>query len=328
MVLNVAISDLFYEISYWFTNPDTTGDTCRFSGWLQQFGTMSSILWITFMTYVIHQVVANPSKVDFENRMVMYQAGIWGFSFVTAFLPLTTNSYGQASGWCWIQADKDADIVWRFFIFYGPLIVILGYISYMYYQTSISIGDDKTIVRRMGLYPAILVMAWFFGLINRLVEAGGSHSFGLTCIHAFFMGMYGFWNCCAYVYTSQVRQTVFGLQGPTDTLPTKQIEMDSKRSNTDIEYSVSDDAYLSGSNPHISAQSNMTMTYTADEHERMSAMDVVYAKESSDIDISRQPHNYQGDAIEVQPDYTMGDTPDPAGSPPPMNSANSGSEKI
>merc|ERR1712157_107693 len=107
----------------------------------------------------------------------------------------------------------------------------------------------------MRLYPAILVLSWFFGLINRLVEAGGSHSFELACIHAFFMGFYGFMNCLAYIYTPQVRQTVFGWGTASDVIPkpsTSSINDDgSKQSATDFEHSLTDDPYRSGTGSNM-----------------------------------------------------------------------------
>ena len=36
-------------------------------------------------------------------------------------------------------------------------------------------------LKQMRLYPAILILTWTFGTINRIVQAAGKDVFGLVC---------------------------------------------------------------------------------------------------------------------------------------------------
>eukprot|EP00494_Astrolonche_serrata_P031915 UN32184 len=134
--------------------------------------------------------------------MPYYHGFIWTFSLITSLLPLTTESYGQSGGWCWVKDGEEVDIMWRFVIFYIPLWVAIMYIGYMYYCTYKEIGLETPIMRQVGLYPAILVFSWFFATINRIQQVADDANYGLTMTHAFlwvYTGFVIFWRMCIHL---------------------------------------------------------------------------------------------------------------------------------
>jgi len=322
LVFNVGVSDLFYEVSFWFTDPNTPSEShsCRFSGWLQQFGTLSSIMWVTCITYVIHTVVTNPARFEsITSDMWKFHAVIWSTSFFTSFLPMTTSSYGQAGGWCWVDSEP-AGIFWRFIIFYIPVWAIIGYICYIFYQSYKSLGLENRILKQMRLYPAILIVTWSFGTLNRIIQAAGEDVYGLVCLHAFLMSLYGFFNCCAYIYTPAVRESLLTACGFSAELNNTMVPMqDTVSREAEPAYDLAPvvpgkkelgGPKMSGSLDQDEDSSDIGPVNTSSFMDAnvdigvSESMNVIYAKASSD-DFKSKAAASDGRAIEVQATYEL-----------------------
>jgi len=307
LVFNVGVSDLIYETSFWFTNPATHSESaaCEFSGWLQQFGTLSSIMWVTCITYVINTIVTNPERYkSITSDMWKFHATIWPTSFITSFFPMFSSSYGQAGGWCWIDSTSWG-IFWRFALFYAPVWAIIIYISYIFYQSYRSLGGSNRILKQMRLYPAILIGTWTFGTINRIVQAAGKDVFGLVLIHAFLMSLYGFFNCLAYLYTPSVRESVLALCGYSADLNTNMVVTD-QSAKADVELSnVDEDQSSSDLGPATASSFDANVDIGVSDIQPSESFNVVYAKTGSSEEF--KPNTQDGAAIEVQATYAMGD---------------------
>jgi len=327
LVFNVAISDMCYEISFWFTTPNTHGEStkCEFSGWLQQFGTLSSVMWVTCITYVIHNVVSQPDRYQsIADDMWKFHAIIWGTSFTTSFFPMFSSSYGQAGGWCWIDSS-DWGIFWRFLVFYCPVWGIIGYILYIFYQSYKSLGLENRILKQMRLYPAILIVTWTFGTINRIVQAAGKDVFGLACIHAFLMSLYGFFNALAYLYTPVVRETVlpcwYGAEmnnamvpidksgGPKADEPAYDLEPIISNPNQPSGVQMSSGTFEESSDSMGAANTSSFMDTNVDigvsDVHPSESFNVVYAKSGSSEEFKGNNSAADGTAIEVQATYEL-----------------------
>lgn len=312
LVFNVAISDLCYEISFWFTNPDTHSEStaCEFSGWLQQFGTLSSIMWVTCITYVIHTVVTNPASYDtITSDMWKFHLVIWGTSFFTSFFPMFTDSYGQAGGWCWIDSSS-IGIFWRFLIFYCPVWGIIGYILYIFYESYRSLGIKNRILKQMRLYPAILIVTWTFGTINRIVQAAGKDVYGLVCVHAFLMSLYGFFNGLAYLYTPSVRESMFARCGYSPEMNNSMVPADTSGPKSGVQMGSStfeqDDSSDDIGPANTSSFLDTNVDIGVSDVQPSDSFNVVYAKTgSSDEFKGNNPSTNDATAIEVQATYEL-----------------------
>ncbi|GMH73443.1 hypothetical protein TL16_g06194 [Triparma laevis f. inornata] len=107
------------------------------------------------------------------------------------FLPLITDSYGNSGAWCWITTPSDDDEsdkeimesagnIWRLTLFYLPLWLAIIFNSTVYVivtktlsrVASTQASDQRPkylkMIRRLRLYPLILVFCWLGATINRI----------------------------------------------------------------------------------------------------------------------------------------------------------------
>jgi len=115
----------------------------------------------------------------------------FGLPLICMFLPLLTSSYGDTGAWCWIQTpdeNKDASMaetllnkgtIWRLFLFYLPLWIAIAFNSVVYIvvtntlarvartQASETRPKYLKMIRRLRMYPLILVFCWAGATINR-----------------------------------------------------------------------------------------------------------------------------------------------------------------
>jgi hypothetical protein len=146
----------------------------------------------------------NSSKVG--DKYGLYYHGVsWGTSVLMTILPLTTGSFGDTGGWCWIKSDTDTAVAWRFICFYILLWVAFGYNLFVYFkidqllkgiqqeqkkQGTAQTKRARTMMDQTKFYPLVLVVCYSFATINRLVETiSGSSYLWLSGLHVFFTGL-------------------------------------------------------------------------------------------------------------------------------------------
>jgi hypothetical protein len=102
----------------------------------------------------------------------------------------------------------------RFIQFYIPLWFAIIYNFKIYLQviaflkTYCERDTNHFLIRRLRLYPLILVICWSWATINRLYNFVGKEVFILNFLHIFFGSLQGFLNACVYGLTKSVRLTV------------------------------------------------------------------------------------------------------------------------
>lgn len=89
---------------------------------------MAQILWTVAIACVLHDVTVNLRMYhphEQKSLMRRFHLAVWGSALFSMLLPLTTNSYGSTGSWCWIKADRRADVdvgtMWRYLVLYCPL---------------------------------------------------------------------------------------------------------------------------------------------------------------------------------------------------------------
>jgi len=186
---------------------DGNSGTCRFQGFLIQFGSLSSIMWVVVISYCIKQVVINRNAYV-EEELWYYHIYVWTSTIILSVLPFSTDSYGPASGWCWISKE-DTGIVWRFVSFYVPLWIAGAWILWIYYRTIRQLENSMQVVlNRMKYYPMVLLITYFFATVNRIAQIFTEPIFVLACLHYFFSTLAGFFNCVVYGWTPTVRAEI------------------------------------------------------------------------------------------------------------------------
>jgi len=217
LVFYMSLADLGALFSYLLGSP-SEGGVCRFQGFIQQYFELSSIIWSAVIAFTLYRAVVKLQ--DSASLSKTYLTLGYGVPLLCAFLPLFTNSYTNTGAWCWISTQQAVGQVWRWLLFYGPLWSCIAFNAYAYYLTekkmkSMFETQDaempdkyKALIKRLKLYPLILVVCWFWATINRLQNAFNPNNevFWLYVLQVLFRSLQGLLNCVAYGLQPNVRR--------------------------------------------------------------------------------------------------------------------------
>jgi len=232
LVVMLAISDLGSGIGYFIGSPPN-GSLCTFQGIVLTYFQLSSFLWTTVIAFVLERTVCRQQGLVIEKNRKYLHLYAWGVPLILVLLPFATShkmphglaysntfegwSDSNEGAWCWIS-HGDADgigTMWRFLIFYVPLWAAMGYNLFSYSKVIITLKttlnshcEAKTpehrqkmkIVQRLRWYPALLVICWTFGTINRIQNAVQPQGpiFALYLMQAIFSSAQGLCNSMVY----------------------------------------------------------------------------------------------------------------------------------
>lgn len=123
-------------------------------------------------------------KKDFSQEFVSgysnrYMAICFGLPLILTLLPLSTDSYGDTGGWCWITQLDSQGLTWRMIQFYIPLWIVVLYNSYVYYKVYNQVKDmnagrntpeAKAMMEKIRYYPLVLIVCEFWASVNAISE--------------------------------------------------------------------------------------------------------------------------------------------------------------
>jgi hypothetical protein len=203
--------------------------------WVQalsdSFFQLASVLWTTAIAATLYMSVFLRMPADVvERKYKWFALACYGVPAVLTLLPLSDAAYGPAGGWCWIRGNKD---YWRYIQFYAPLWLAIIFNAVVYTrvvmllrrtmaaakQVSAGMGggsDDEAvhtmhaILRRLQVYPFILLVVWLPASVNRLYEsATGQQVFGLYLAQKMCSNSQGMLNALAYGLSAGVREALW-----------------------------------------------------------------------------------------------------------------------
>eukprot|EP00483_Globobulimina_turgida_P009865 UN09884 len=142
LLLWVAITDLIDAVGS-IVPVDENGTLCILQSMTKQFGDNGSLAWVVAIAWTIYHL-ANaqqiPTKPELNRSLKKMHVVIWTITIITTILPLTTNSYGVAGGWCWIKDETTVGTMWRYVLFYVPLWICIIYMIVVYAKVWEKIG--------------------------------------------------------------------------------------------------------------------------------------------------------------------------------------------
>eukprot|EP00455_Lapot_gusevi_P037867 TRINITY_DN4247_c0_g1_i3.p1 TRINITY_DN4247_c0_g1~~TRINITY_DN4247_c0_g1_i3.p1 ORF type:complete len:297 (-),score=46.43 TRINITY_DN4247_c0_g1_i3:43-933(-) len=215
MVLYISICDVLFSIGHFLGDlPD--GPACHFQSYLISFFEIASMFWVVMIARTLQRVFLM-GETDVEKYEQQYHAFCWGFALVLVLLPETTSSYGPSGAFCWIKNDTSGT-TWRFLQFYVWLWTSIIFIVWVYYRIQrhySSIEDQSSqdastaarqkMMQRMKLYPATLIICYFFATINRLYSIFSPEpNFTLFVLHTIFASSKGFFNSMIYGFSGNI----------------------------------------------------------------------------------------------------------------------------
>ena len=143
--------------------------------------------------------------------------------FFITLLPLTTKSYGEAEGWCWLKPDE-YQLLWRIGSFYAILVVIVIFNIWSYWKITTEINyeiellessvheitDRQRLFKRFSLYPLVIVICYFPILCKRIYDLfdGSENLLWLTLLAGAASSLIGFLNAIVYGLTNNVKDTI------------------------------------------------------------------------------------------------------------------------
>lgn len=220
----MCLWNALYESTYAFgKNRHDHQHSCNLLAVLDQAGAIGVILWNfnlsteLFVTVVLHgKMKSNIMTSLLANKFIVKHVfaivGITIFSLV----PLAADQYGQVGSFCWIKENSDNDDAFRFAFFYGPLWIVVVWEVFVYFQivrvfrslqelgilTSGYAEKANKVLNALGLYPLMLMLAWFFPTINRIQNSADRNDpvYWLYMAQAVSMHLQGLMFACVFFF--------------------------------------------------------------------------------------------------------------------------------
>mmetsp|Transcript_20750 Transcript_20750/g.42073 ORF Transcript_20750/g.42073 Transcript_20750/m.42073 type:complete len:275 (+) Transcript_20750:3-827(+) len=196
--------------------PEDRCGPCMFQAYLVSIFNLASVLWTACIGHCLYRAVRH-HDMDVQRFEIRYHIFAWGLPLILALIP-SNGMYGYDNGACWIL-EKYAYM--RFIQFYIPLIFVIIFNAMIYSQLIASLRvvlgstenqetreRDMEAFWRMGLYPVVLVICWFFPIINRLHNFANPDGpvYELYMLHRVFASCQGLFNCLVYGMNRTVRE--------------------------------------------------------------------------------------------------------------------------
>lgn len=155
-------------------------------------------------------------KQNVESYEKYYHIVAWGLPAICSGLPFITDSYesyDSSSYWCWIKSDEElTNTIWRGVTLYIPLwsVILFNIFCYLRIIQAINLQIDfistdenyKTqLLRRLKLYPAILLVCYFPTSLYRFeqwIHWQDDDSMILPTIALAMSTLVGFFNAIVY----------------------------------------------------------------------------------------------------------------------------------
>ena len=205
LILYLALSNIIIAIG--FILPYDGGyDLCVFQGFMNNFGSLSSLLWTGCIMRSLYRLIVYEEQGSKKLELL--------FIIICWLIPLGASlaaikKYHRAEGWCWFASTKD-NLGYILGEFYIPFIIVLSFNVFLcckiwgYLKNN---QDDEILknlkrnaFKRFALYPIVLIICYLPVILHRFFTIViGSNTPGMLSIFGIIgNGSYGF--CCSLVY--------------------------------------------------------------------------------------------------------------------------------
>jgi hypothetical protein len=157
---------------------------------------------------------------DIKKNMKVYSFGAFVIPLVIAGLPLTTESYQNIDGICWISGKNE--IIWKFCSFYSFIMLAIVFTFWRYNQlineikldmqdlpnSSVVLEDKRSSFLRMRLYSVILLFSFGPSIINLIIETSGKKNKDIELICICFECLFGLMNTLVYICKQDIMELI------------------------------------------------------------------------------------------------------------------------
>lgn len=189
LILYMSLCDFFSSIATVGGEYPDGSPGCHFQGIVSTWFSLSSVFWVTTMTFCVCHLVRSGSVIS--NNPCVWRT-ILTFNTVApiifALVPLSTSNYRNTddsalAGLCFIQprqpvthsTEDEIKVAqfWQFFSFYfwiwASLALMLICIAYILFKLCVVYHNNNralnTVLQRIMYYPAIYIFCWFIPMV-------------------------------------------------------------------------------------------------------------------------------------------------------------------
>lgn len=222
LIFYLAFSDMIASGLYAIP-PHDNYVACNFQGAFLNFANNLRLASCAVISRSIH-LTHKGAQDTFRDKEKICSILILALCMLSAGLPFTTDNYGIVQGFCWIHINGDSYLtgtIWRLSTFYIPLWIIIIYVCYVYYRvikeikmlrvvTEIHNRHINNAIKRLALYPAILIIGWLPVSVQRCIEMFDPEYRNLVfaCISLGFASAIGLFHALAYGITPEVKRAL------------------------------------------------------------------------------------------------------------------------
>eukprot|EP01104_Vermistella_antarctica_P008555 TRINITY_DN2148_c0_g1_i1.p1 TRINITY_DN2148_c0_g1~~TRINITY_DN2148_c0_g1_i1.p1 ORF type:complete len:330 (+),score=56.04 TRINITY_DN2148_c0_g1_i1:231-1220(+) len=231
----MSITALITGISNLLSPAKETEWVCIFQGIIMQWSQQGTLLWtcmIALNLYILVFARQLSKNVRVEKYEKYYHLFVWLVCTLFTVLPATTNCYGIAGVWCWIEAEPAVCTGWRFACFYIPLFIYMAWVAYVYIHVAIEVRStfhaaadmdaredkkrrrkDSRMIKKLVAYPIIFFVLWLPAAIQRIQNWVDPENpiFWLVMLQVITAPSQGFVNAVAYGFDRDLRHRYVSL---------------------------------------------------------------------------------------------------------------------
>jgi len=188
MVFYGALSDFVGAIGTMFGELEDETPICIAQGWISNVFPLMSIYWTLAITVLLYSIVVKSKPITISKTMHGF---ILAFSILPTAFAYTTNRVGALEGinWCFITDKTDGSspswglLFWTIFSFYIwiilsifimiMLLIIITIHNHRQKQTKASMSSNakSTSVKKLWLYPAVVIVCWLIPAVYDIHDA-------------------------------------------------------------------------------------------------------------------------------------------------------------
>lgn len=222
LILYLTISDIFTSIGkgyIGFLLPNSPSVVCHIQAFLINFSILSSILFTAVILHFLHWTIVLQNKPSMKLE-IFYLAFAWALPFALSFIPIITDSYNNASGWCWIKSNEITSTVLQLVEGFAVALFVLIYNTITLIKINKKLKSElaenekedrlrKKLMKRMIYYPLVLLICVTPAGIYRIFEnVKLGNSTVLAIIAADSQCLLGFGNVIVYGFTENLKKKV------------------------------------------------------------------------------------------------------------------------
>jgi len=199
VVVYIQISNLLAAIGTVYGYVPARSLACTFQGILASLFPLASVFWTTFISYLVYRLLLHDHlvEIDYKTHLVC-----WGLPIILTFLPYINATYSTTDdGFCEYVPNAEGSIFWSEFwywfgfyvwIWFGIIISLLMYLVVIIYSGRLRREEGinySVIIRKLFMYPLILIISWLLSTVLDGAFAAGSD---LACYNLLLMLTNGF----------------------------------------------------------------------------------------------------------------------------------------